>query len=388
MSRHLYDHRVATILASVYSSDGKSPRKKLVRQTNQRPRILSVSHNVAGVLPFGGVELYQEMVSKSLLGKYDFFELYPARNRSALVLKHHTGSAEYETQDINQNLLFDHRREQIFQDILLEKKIDLVHFHHFLGGHSFAYPMIARAMGVPAVTTAHDYFLVCSQFTLTNQVGRYCHVSDPGTKACDICLSVRGLAPPGAQTRRREVMRSVLENVDRVMHSTRYTLRKFEEIYPLLVKSKHFIVGMASSPEAILFLESDRKKAEEEAKFNAQKKRARRLQVSILGNFTRHKGGQILLEMFFQMSDLSVDFYIDGFIEQEFRQVLAAQIFKNVTVRGQYTQHQLGQRLHGFDLSIHFSTWPETYCIAIDEARAAGLVPIVLGFRSISGASS
>lgn len=382
MSCHLYDHRAATILTKISSSDAKGRRTNT--PIKKRKRVLSVSHNVAGVVPFGGVELYQETVSKALLAKYDFFELYPARHKSALVLKDHTGSTEYETQEVNPNLLFDHRREEIFQDVLLENQIDLVHFHHFLEGHSFAYPMIARALGIPTVITAHDYFMVCSQFTLINHLGRYCHVSDPSTRLCDICLSVRGLAPPGTPARRREIMRSALENVDYILHNSEYTRGKFRQIYPWLEDCKHLVVGMASSPEVIRFLEAGRKRGEEEASIRAPQEGAKRLQVSILGNFTRHKGGQALLEMFFQLNDIDVDFYIDGFVDHEFRPVLNSDHFKNVTVRGQYTQHELRQRLYGIDVSIHFSLWPETYCIAIDEARAAGLVPIVLGFGALA----
>jgi glycosyltransferase involved in cell wall biosynthesis len=46
--------------------------------------------------------------------------------------------------------------------------------------------------------------------------------------------------------------------------------------------------------------------------------------------------------------------------------------------------------LNDFDVSVHISIWPETYCLTLSEAFGAGIVPIVsdigaLGERVIDG---
>jgi hypothetical protein len=89
------------------------------------------------------------------------------------------------------------------------------------------------------------------------------------------------------------------------------------------------------------------------------------------------------MAMFWQMVNDPIDFYIIGRVDAEFAGVLEAYKFRNVTVGGSFDQKDLAFMLADVDMSVHFSIWPETYCIGVDEARAAGVVPIVLGYGAL-----
>lgn len=378
-SEHLYDHRIDNIFNKIRKSKNLSINSschgvhQYEKQSSRtrRPRILFITHNILGIAPYGGVEHYQDTLRNHLIG-YDIFFMYPARSNDRMVLANREGTVSYSVPKLHSSAVSDHAREQLFQQILVQHQIDLVHIHHLIGGHSFFYAPIAKSYGIPVVLTAHDYFLECSQFNLIDHRGIYCGINSPDTQKCDICLSVRGIAPPGAQSRRRHAIASMLSSVDNILHNTEYTKNKLTQIYPQHSK-KNMVVGMTGLPQLLQMLADKRGDKISPDKIS----NIAPLRVSILGNFTKVKGAALLTEMFHQMNDWNVLFYIDGRIDEDVAVGLSVGRFKNVIVRGAYNSSDAVQRLTGIDVSVHFSIWPETYCISLDEARAAGIVPIV-----------
>lgn len=372
---HLYSNRATAILQA--ARERNSPRTSR-RGVKNRKRILLVSHNMAGIQPFGGVELYQETQAQ-VLSEHDFFILYPDRNTGHLNLhdmKYRT-NISFDAGPIKPSRMSDPLREKILGDVIQKHNFDLVHYHHLIG-HPLSLPLISYAFGLPSIYQMHDYYSLCHEFTLLGYGKTYCNIQDSRVESCDICLSTRGLAPPGAQAQRRWLLTNVLGRIDAFVHNSEYTKRKFAQIYPDLDMSVHHVVGNTARLETINSLgeiagNSDRKNRQSE-----------RLQVAILGNFSRPKGGDLLVAMFWQMVRDPIDIHIIGRVDPEFRNVLLKVEFANVKVHGEFDQTNLAFKLRDMDVSVHFSIWPETYCISLDEARAAGLVPIVLGYGALA----
>jgi glycosyltransferase involved in cell wall biosynthesis len=374
---HLYSNRIADIIETG-TVRNRSRLAGARAAVNKRKRILIVSHNVAGIPPFGGVELYQETQAE-VLSAHDFSILYPDRNTGRLHLKDMKDgtSISFNSGLIQTTKISDPRREEILGDVIQRYNFDLVHYHHLIG-HPLALPFISYAFGVPSVFQMHDYYSLCHEFTLIGYQNKYCNIQDSRVEVCDICLSTRGVAPPGAQTQRRRLMTSVLGRIDAFVHNSEYTKRKFAQIYPELDMNLHHVIGNTARRRTLEDL------FEFAGKADRRNRQSERLQVAILGNFTHPKGGDFLIAMFWQMAHDPIDIHIIGRVDSNLASVLLNAAFVNVKVHGEFDQSNLALKLRDMDVSVHFSIWPETYCISLDEARAAGLVPIVLGYGALA----
>jgi len=374
---HLYSNRVAAIIDAVAA---RNPPLSAATPAvaNKRKRILLVSHNVAGVAPYGGVELYQETYAQVLSG-HDFSILYPDRNTGRLQLKDTKDGASisFDCGSLPQTRISDSRREEILGEVIQRYNFDLVHYHNLIG-HPLDLPLISYAFGIPSVFQVHDYFCLCNEFTLVGYKDKYCDVADSRVDVCDICLSSRRVAAPGAQTQRRWVMSNVLGRIDAFVHSSEYSKRKFAKVYPYLDMHRHHVIGNTARRRTLEDL------FEIAGKTDRGNRRSERLQVAVLGNFTHEKGGDLLIAMFWQLTHDPIDIHIIGRVDSELAHGLDNPAFVNVKVHGKFDQSNLALMLRDMDVSVHFSIWPETYCISLDEARAAGLVPIVLGYGALA----
>jgi glycosyltransferase involved in cell wall biosynthesis len=371
-AEHLYDNRVKVVVDTLIAAEDREKKVAIAR----RPRVLRVTHNVAGIQPFGGVELYQE-TQEDGMQQFDFYTFFPDRRSGNLALKLPSGeiikTAAVPSDD---GTISDRLHEQEFYRILSKYNFDIIHYNHLIG-HPLALPHIGFALGIPSVLQIHDYYSLCREFTLVGIDGRFCGVRDSNTVGCDICLSVRGIAPPGAQARRRHIMQSVLERMDLVIHNTQYTYAKFKEIYPN-VEVPHRVIGNTSSAKTL------RRLIELPGNSSRLRLPSWKLSIGILGNFSTQKGGEVLTRIFWQMRGDPINFKIIGRVDEHLLSGLQAGNFANVEIIGQYDQDSLPALLEGVDVSVHFSIWPETYCISVDEARAAGVVPIVLGLGALA----
>lgn len=171
-------------------------------------------------------------------------------------------------------------------------------------------------------------------------------------------------------------MDTVFRRVDAILHGCRFTEAKFHAIHPGHDPKRHFVVGSTAQPDVLEDLA--------QARNVEMRDGSQPLSIAIIGNFTVEKGGEILLAIFPQLQSLPLEISIVGRIDDGLKAALDAAALPKVKIVGNYTQRDLSKLLLGVDVSIHFSIWPETYCIGIDEARVAGLVPIVLGYGALA----
>ncbi|SFU97935.1 protein of unknown function [Methylobacterium sp. 174MFSha1.1] len=369
-AEHLYDHRVAAILSALTGVAAPAPASSL--RAPARKRVLLVTHNVAGHLPGGGVEVYQQELAEGATA-FDVYTLYPRVVDGAAaytLIAHRTGEQHLYgvPHAAGMETLHDAAHERVFEQILVENDIDLVHFQHLIG-MPLSLPLIARACGVPSLYTLHDFYLVCSHFNLLDYRGGYCNIAGRSPTECDICLSAKGI-PAGAQQRRRNFVARMIDAFDVLVANSPFTANYLRAIYPEVPAERIRIVEMLT-PESRRVLPAGLPAAERAPAGTA-------LRVAVPGNFTRPKGADTILRVLVALRDEPVEFHILGAVpDPDLDRHLRALALPRVTIRGGYAAQDLPRLMVGMDVSLHLSTWPETYMISLNEARDAGAVPVV-----------
>lgn len=374
---HLYAHRVARLLAEIDSLPPRSIQEvattsAAIDPVAPRQRVLVVSHNTTGVAPYGGVEVYQESVRLALAGQFEFWFYTPDRSAKPLGKSYSLRDENLQVVEtvsfpdgLNPDLLTCPQREAAFSDLLRRYGIELVHFQHLIG-HPLSLPLLTGPMGIRSLLSLHDYYGICARFNLVDYRGVYCGIDKLPKETCDVCLNAADGAGTGSQARRRAFMGRVLSEIDVLHANTPGVAAMFTNLYPQLSAAGKIEVNGVPMPRADV-LAIERREASVDGP----------LRIAVPGNFTRNKGGNELIHAFNQLRDDDVQIDILGPVAAEYEPVLDVLKIPNLHVHGPYAPGSLPGLLRDHDVSIHFSIWPETYCISLSEAWAAGLVPIV-----------
>ncbi|NIT23742.1 MAG: glycosyltransferase, partial [Candidatus Aminicenantes bacterium] len=374
-AEHLYHHRIESILHKVKTTplpltpaEGKPKRVRM-----EKKRILYVSHNLVGVDPFGGVEVYVDLLTKTLPEEYETLIYYPDRKDSSgkriflLNVKtsqktEHTFEREYDA-----SFLLDSERESWFRKILHQERIDLVHFQHMMG-HPWSLPLIARSLGIPVLMTIPDYFPVCHRANLTSSEKQYCNIPHLPLVTCDICLQKNYGVIFGSQSSRRTFIAAIFENIDSIIFLSKSEREIVESLFPVLKGAPKVLVEGFPIVDRPFSLELR----------NNQNKV---LTVAVPGNFKITKGADSLCKIFNAMRDEPVEFHIYGANHIRsgtfFSEISQALQGPNIKIHGPYSEDSLHENLLKADVSLLLSVWPETYVLTLSESWRAGVVPIV-----------
>jgi len=385
---HLYRHRVGTLLDEVEALPPVAPLLvDDVAPASTRRRVLVVSHNILGVKPYGGVEVYQQEVRRALKQDVEFFFYTPDRTDAS--------GRRYALRDENldivetvecataydEHLLVCPEREEAFTRILARHGIELVHFQHLIG-HPLSLGYLPATMGLHSMLSLHDFHAVCSRFNLLDYRGQYCNIPNLPRETCDVCLNAANGMGGGSQARRRAFVGRMLQAIDVLHANTQGVADLYWRMYPQLdVPGKIQVCGvpmpLEDEVQALAHGDAPASPVAETAPKAPRSVRPGILRVAIPGNFTPNKGGDQLIHAMNQLREDPVEFDIIGTVAPHYLSILDMLKMPHVHVHGEYASGTLQRLLKDHDVSIHFSIWPETYCISLTEAWAAGLVPIV-----------
>lgn len=366
---HTYHNRVQYIfeqLSSVAVSDEK-PSKKI-------RTILVVAHNVVTSTPYGGVEIYLDLM-KDKFNKNEFNILYYVPNHKSEEGKEYLLlDADYNEIDkisfptklptTSEHMLSCDQREKAFGVLLNKYNIDLVHYQHLIR-HVPSLPFISKALGIPSIFSVHDYFPITHRFNLIDQTGRYRPETFKSLRNADICLSEIDNIERGSQSRRIAFWSQLLKTFDVIHTNSQSTREHLLDVYPNLNRDKIVTRGIPCSDDAFI------KKIESASQFDEM------FEVLVLGNFTRVKGADTLLRVFNETRSSNLRFHVYGQVAPEFLDAINSLDFKHVVFHGEYQYTDLPEILKNKHVSLHLSIWPETYCITLSEVWRAGIVPIV-----------
>lgn len=332
-----------------------------------KPKILFVAHNSVLSPSFGGVEAYINTLTKYLKSEYEVYWYVPYHGPDGVGVQligpdmQLVKTIFLETPFSNWQLSCPDR-EAAFARVLEDLDIQLVHFHH-LAGHPPSLVRVAKQFGSRTIFTFHDFYSLCHVSNLVNFEGKYCHPDNIPLSSCDACLQKKYSILPGSQQIRREYWSELFQYVDRLIFNTQGGFNLVSKIYPSVASHSNVVI----LPVAI----------EEVIRPQLAPKNNDELRVAILGNLNHHKGADVIIEAIEKRANENISFHFFGEIEQSYEKKLADITHSKIYRHGRYPAGQLPDLLFSCDVSIHASIWPETYVLALSEAWAAGLVPIV-----------
>jgi glycosyltransferase involved in cell wall biosynthesis/spore maturation protein CgeB len=363
-AHHTYRQRVDYLLSEAASL--AQPKRNGVAEP-RRKRILHVTHNIIGAIPFGGVEIYQDLVARHLAAEGEFDVLFYVPDSTGLSKAVSLMDSHYRVLEkidfptlVTQETLTDAGRESAFAAILARYAIDVVHFEHLIG-HVPSLPYVARALGIPTMISLHDYYSVCWEINLLNKDGRFCAPESISETTCDICIGTTRGGLPHSQSSRRGFFGRMLAHIDVIHCNTDEVASRYRAVYPQLAKHSALLVRGVPIP--------DRQPPKSVV-------RERPMRVVVLGNFTLNKGAEFLLQLFSLMQNDPICFDILGKIDHHIEADVRNRNLPNVVLRGGYAPGMQEAWLKGASVALFASKWPETYCLSLSEAWQAGLVPV------------
>ena len=341
--------------------------------TNKQ-KILFVTHNSVNSLSFGGVDVYLNSLAKYISSNYEVYYYGPSVGGSGkgiylLYLGNEViKSIEFDTSFTNWQLSCP-ARDASFIKLLEEFDFSLVHFHH-LAGHPPSIIHAAIKFDIPTVFTFHDFYSICHVSNLISYEDIYCQPDKISLADCDSCLGKKFSIMSGSQEIRRKYWHALFANIDGLIFNTQGGFDLVSKIYPNIAKHPNLVF----LPVAI----------EKMSHPEIPRKNDKGLKVAIIGNFTHHKGADYVLEAIELLVNEDIYFHFFGEVDKIYLDKLKSSKFTNVFLHNKYPPGKLPNELFSCQLSLHASICPETYSLALSEAWAAGLVPIVSDIGALS----
>ena len=360
---HCYEHRLQQVAAITGAEFGHKAMPNQVATPSRKLQVLMCTHSTMRQPDWGGVEVYQQVLTSVLAPSVDVLFWLRRGNTCTLEAADGTVLEQFTAPEIGWlDTLTDAAEESAFANALSQYSIDVVHFQH-LGHHAASLPMIAKACGAGTVFSAHDFFLVCSRYNLLNNALQFCNIGERSITACDICLRLAENLPAGAQQTRRSFMAEMLRSVDVLLFGTGYSRDLTQRIYPHLADKRCEVLGIPLPGGPL------------PGRLRTDPAPGQPLKVAVVGNFLRSKGADTILSVIETIDPRRYHFVLFGKAEAQYEDVLTRAAHPNVTYRGRYAVGDL-DAADACDVSLHLSIWPETYCISLSETWQRGIVPI------------
>ena len=367
---HLYENRVDYILSKAKDI---LLENKVVKEKCKK-NVLVVSHNICKFSPFGGVEIYIDTLKDRIGEEFNCFYFVPNKNKGEgeeyLLLDNNYNIIEriffFSTlSTISEYMLSCPQRESRFAYILSKYEINLVHYQHLIR-HIPSLPFISRALGIPSIFSVHDYFPISHRFNLLDEQGKFNFDNFSSSINSDILLFDSEGIKFGSQGIRIAFWSQLFKTFDLIHYNSNTTKKYIEAIYPENILLKNVVRAIPYNGDFSKISEKNLVSTEKDI-----------LNVLIIGNFTRVKGADILLKIFNVTRNSKLRFHVYGRIDGEFSHAISILDFSHVKFYGEYDNRDLKKVLSGKDVSLHLSTWPETFCITLSEVWASNIVPIV-----------
>ncbi|MBY7896585.1 glycosyltransferase [Vibrio fluvialis] len=368
---HTYKQRVTAILDEIAKIDTSTI---ISYKKNEKDKVIFVvCHNTVNNTPFGGVEIYLDIINRNIGEGFDIYYYVPD-HKSPEGVRYFLLNSDYKVVDelkfsaplpiVSEHMLSCEQRERAFGTLLNKYNVDLVHYQHLIR-HIPSLPFISKALGIPSIFSMHDYFPISHRFNLIDYTGKYHKHSFRTIKNIDISLNELENIEIGSQAKRTAFWDRLLETFDIIHTNSIATREMLISTYPNLNNDKLITRGIPFDNHT------------DYQKIKCASINSEYLHVLVLGNFTNVKGADTLLRIFNNTRNSKIKFDVYGQIALEYEAIVNQLNLEHVVFHGTYDNNQLHSILSNKHVSLHLSIWPETYCITLSEAWESGLVPIV-----------
>lgn len=249
---------------------------------------------------------------------------------------------------------------QALLDVLRQMGVCAIHYHHLVGHSDFVRELPMR-LGVPYTFTAHDYYTLCPQISLTERDESYC--GEEGEAQCAACLAHRPTKDGNNIADWRQRHAAFLERARCVITPSRDAAARLARLASAanVIFAPHTDIGAATPLPAPA---------------PAPLTGGRPLKIAVLGALSRIKGADMLEEVALAAASqrAPVEFHLLGYGYRR----LHTQPHAALTIHGRYDDDDLPALLQWLapDLVWFPAQWPETYSYTLSACLLAGL-PVV-----------
>ncbi len=309
-----------------------------------RPVILAVLHDRQG-----GTERHVHELASTLRERAQFLVLRPMPGqRVSLRLPDAEESFE---------LLFTlPDDEAALLDTLHSLGVQHVHYHHLLGNGEFV-RALPEKLGVSYDFTAHDYYTICPQISLTDRSNAYC--GELGPEQCAACLA-HSPAPD-----RMDIAAWRRAHAE-FLAEARFLLAPARDA---LVRISKLVPGVAARVVPHTDISASTSLPEPKP---ARLEGSRPLKVAVIGALSIIKGADLLEDVAVAAAKQGapVEFHLIGYGYRALR----TQPHARLTVHGRYEEADLPSLLDWLqpDLIWFPAQWPETYSYTLSACLLGG----------------
>lgn len=312
------------------------------------PVVLAVLHDRAG-----GTLRHVSELAKHLQGHAVFFTLVP--HQGGKVLLQQLGAP----QGLQATFAIDAEYDAL---VLALRQIGVRHIHyHHLIGHHLRVLDLPTSLGVAYDFTAHDFYTLCPQISLTDSSNGYC--GEKGVDQCRTCLRVSP-APGGMDIDTwRSTYGGFVARARTILAPSQDVARRFKAFMP--AASIRYVPHTDIASHGTL-------PAPRPTALGANAP----LKVVVVGALSPIKGADVLEDVaaLAAQNNSQVEFHLLGYAYRD----LKVQPSARLQVHGAYNEEDLPRLLAELqpDLAWFPAQWPETYSYTLSASLQAGL-PIV-----------
>ncbi|MCX6937237.1 MAG: glycosyltransferase [Verrucomicrobia bacterium] len=373
IAKHLFEDRINTIVDKIININRSILPLDNGFEIKTKPCILMVCHNTVGQGRFGGSEIYQDILWRSLADDYECYVWShdPRINFGCTYRLTNPKGEEVDVQNLQSPFhdthLIHQELEVCFQRLLLKLGVDIVFFNHLIGFPP-SLVRIQKSLGCRSLFVLHDYYIICDSFNLLNHQKVYCGINTANEDICNACTYKRRGLLPGSQFRRRRFFREVMTDINVIISGSQSSQSIALDLFPHLKDKFHQHPPVMNRPVV-----SNDTTALDSEKFH----------VALVGNFSENKGAKLGLQLFQLMSDTSVHFHIFGQVHLSLAEQKELMACYNVTIHGAYPHGNPHAALKNCSVGLILSNWPETYCMVLSELWELGLVPVSIALGAL-----
>ena len=328
---------------------------------NLQKRILYVVHEGEG-----GTQFTNEDLMKHIQNDLDIF--YLTSDSRTLNLWRYVDS-EFEfikswrvQSKWSANNFYNPEFKEIYMEVLVEYKIDIVHIRHLLQ-HTFDLVDAIDLLEIPLILSFHDFYFICPCFTLLDENNIYCAGKcTPGNGQCSILMSVMKDLPVLKTfiNEWRDQVSTILSSATTLVTTSEVVKQIFISVYPQLSNKEFKIIEHGR----------DFKTNRKHSNLYEIPSKDRPTKILIPGDINTHKGADFIKKIKKEDKNSDLEFHFIGIIRDY--------LIDYGIYHGKYERENFCEVVGSIKPSFIgiFSIWPETYCHTLSEAWSCG-VPVL-----------
>ena len=322
-----------------------NPQESILKN---KKRILFVIFNGGGGTPQTNMDLM-----KHLQPEYECFVLLAEPKCMYLKKVSKDGLVDIESYSLKSkwNNKKTHLSEykQIYFNVLVNYKIDLVHIRHLLW-HTLDIVPVCNRLSLPVIISFHDFYHLCPSIHLINEDDVYCELKCLENEKCINWINFW----------RKEISNMLLQ-CDALVTTTEYTKNTYLKVYRHLKGAKFNIVEHGR--DFPIFGDKD--------SFMTVPEQNSPIKILIPGHIVAHKGSEFIKSLKSYDKENKLELHFCGTIDDDLKDL--------GIYHGKYLREELFDHVRKIKPSFMgiFSAVPETYSHTLSEAWACGLPVLV-----------